>query len=252
MIRISTVTPLIVLMLTGCVATGELSGGGSWSDNREANSGQSPEPSIPETDETDGDPDSSTTPTNPEPSDNDPVPLPEEPEPTQPEPEPEPEPLPPTNPNPPTSAMCPPPAGAVGRSIGMVLDDIDMTDCDTQQPLGIREMCPYAWSTIIIDNPNCGICRRYIADNANTFQATHAGQGNQVYVVVKTASDCARARTQYSIDSSVKIVYGAEAWDFAVATGRSGGGDVLTLSEGNVIEAHSQYMRGSELASVIR
>ena len=158
---------------------------------------------------------------------------------------------------PPMSPLCPP-TGSTGTSVGDIAPDVSFPLADGGD-VSLRSTCnsPTMFYRFA---ESCGICRRWLDNNAQALQDGLAPEGFELIIVVGTvrradgtygppsAADAQRIRSEYGL--SVRVAYETNN-EFLWTFHRSGSGTSILMTEGNVIATPIGKISDSTVQAIV-
>ncbi|MFK7986856.1 MAG: hypothetical protein AB8I08_12600 [Sandaracinaceae bacterium] len=155
------------------------------------------------------------------------------------------------------SAMCPP-TGSTGTSVGQVSPDFSVPLAEGGE-ISVRSICANGSAMIYRYTASCGICRRWMADNAEALYQELRASGFEMVILVGNvrradgsygppdAASASAVRSEFGLTMPVAYETNNEMlWTLS----RSGAGVALLMTEGNVIAAPIGKVSDSTVRSV--
>lgn len=155
------------------------------------------------------------------------------------------------------SAMCPP-TGSTGTGVGQVSPDFSVPLAEGGE-ISVRSVCASGSAFIYRYTASCGICRRWMRDDAEALYQELRGSGFEMVILVGTvrradgsygppdAASASAVRSEFGLTMPIAYETNNEMlWTLS----RSGAGVGLLMTEGNVIAAPIGKISDSTVRSV--
>ncbi|MCB9587231.1 MAG: redoxin family protein [Polyangiaceae bacterium] len=145
-----------------------------------------------------------------------------------------------------TSALSCPPTGPYGSTVGDVVPDVTLYDCDGNA-VSLHDLCDAPVSLVYTFAAWCPVCRSHMeSGRPNQLLAAHQAEGFQEWVVVTQKTDgsdadaalCALTRDTYSLTPKVLFDPNDSLRKTVGVQVNSGG---LVMTQGGRIELKTQY-----------